>query len=442
MDCGLYADLSSTGTLVKHQEADNISSPEPELAYKIIKPERIPFISHPYEWCFSQMKNAALLTLDVHEKALDAGMSLKDASSFNIQFLHGKPIFIDSLSFEVYQEGQPWVAYRQFCQHFLAPLSLMSLTDVRLSQLSRVFIDGIPLDLASTLLPLTTRLNAGLLAHIHLHAKSQARFADTSSKSKERQARTATAKLSLSGMRGLVASLRSTVKKLTWEPHGTEWGNYYNDTNYSADAMQQKMIIVDQFLDRAAPASVWDLGANTGVFSRIASRKGIRTVAFDIDPAAVEKNYTSCILHNERDLLPLVHDLTNPSPSIGWQNKERESFFERGPADTVLALALIHHLAIANNVPLGDIAFFFAGISHFLIIEFVPKDDSQVQRLLSGRLDIFTDYSQASFERAFEHYFTILEARGVMDTSRVIYLMRLKSYRSARLSGSRAVQQC
>jgi len=168
---------------------------------------------------------------------------------------------------------------------------------------------------------------------------------------------------------------------------------------------------------------VWDMGANTGIFSRIISQKGIQTVSFDIDPACVEKNYLELVQRKEESILPLVLDLTNPSPSIGWDLKERMSVFERGPADTILALALIHHLAISNNVPLGRIAEFFRNNCQSLIIEFVPKSDPQVKRLLQTREDVFPDYTQEHFEEAFNKFFRINQIEKLKNSPRTLYLM-------------------
>jgi len=412
----LYETLVGTELLIPHKEV-NIESPRPSLAYKIIKPESIQFISYPYEWCFSQLKDSALATLTIQKKALDFGMSLKDCSAYNIQFRKGKPILIDTLSFEKYHEGQPWIAYRQFCQHFLAPLVLMSYRDVRLNQLFRVYIDGVPLDLASSLLPLHSRFRFSLLSHIHLHARSQKHFAGKSvNKSHYRMSRMS--------LLGLIDNLESSVRRLKWQPGGTEWAEYYNDINYSPDGLKHKKLIVSEFLDKLNPKSVWDLGANVGIFSRIASSKGIQTVSFDSDPAAVERNYLECVASGESSVLPLLIDLTNPSPGIGWGNEERMSLLERGPADTVLALALVHHLAISNNVPLANIADFLSRICSSLIIEFVPKTDSQVQRLLLTREDIFPDYRQTAFEHELGRHFTIQSSVRIKDSERTLYLMR------------------
>ncbi len=412
---GLYKDLTDNSLLISHKETD-VQPLDTDKAYKVIEPEIIPFISYPYEWCFNQLKDAALTTLSIQKRALKFDMSLKDCSAYNIQFKNGKPIFIDTLSFEKYREGEPWVAYRQFCQHFLAPLALMCHTDIRLNQLFRTYIDGIPLDLASKLLPFKTRFSFPLLLHIHLHSKSQSHFADkTISKGRRKMSRLA--------HNGFIDSLESIVRKLTWQPKGTEWGDYYKDTNYSPDAAAHKKQLLNDFLTQINPKAVWDFGSNEGTFSRIASDRGIQTVSFDIDPAAIEKNYRQCVQKKESNILPLLLDLTNPSPGIGWENRERMSLLKRGPADAVFALALIHHLAISNNLPFGKIADFFSKICKSLIIEFVPKNDSQVERLLLTREDIFPNYTQQSFEDEFKKYFKIKTITQIKNSKRTLFYM-------------------
>lgn len=417
MESGLYEKLVKAGLLIPHVEVESVPA-ESEACFKIIQPERVPFISYPYEWSFGELKEAALATLSIQKRALKLGMSLKDASAYNIQFLRGKATLIDTLSFEFYKEGQPWVAYRQFCQHFLAPLALMALKDVRLNQLLRVYIDGVPLDLASELLPWKTRLNFGLVTHIHVHAGAQKKYAGEEVKSRG-------GSMSKQAMTGLIESLESTVRKLDWKPGGTEWGNYYEITNYSDAAFQHKKQLVGEWTGRLQPAQIWDLGANNGVFSRVAAEADANTqvISFDIDPAAVEQNYRQMKSEKQERVLPLVLDLTNPSPAIGWANRERDSFGERGPADLILALAVIHHMAISNNVPLLQLAEFFAKTGEWLVIEFVPKSDSQVQKLLASREDIFPDYTRQGFEAAFTRKFKIHEAVDVNESERVLYLM-------------------
>ena len=420
MDSGLYECLVNKKLLIPHREAD-IDSPHPDEAYTIIKPDVIPFISYPYEWCFSQLKDSALVTLEIQKRSLQFGMSLKDSSAYNIQFQKNRPILIDTLSFEKYREGQPWIAYRQFCQHFLAPLALMTYCNVRLSRLLQVFIDGIPLDLAGSLLPFRTAMRPSLLSHIHLHARSQKYFAD---KMVNKNKITGAHKMSRLSLLGLIDNLESTVRRLRWKKRRGEWSEYYEDNSYSPDAFRHKKEITAVFIDEMKPGMVWDLGANVGTFSRIAGDRGIYTVSVDSDPSAVEKNYLECKKRGDTSVLPLWLDLTNPTPGLGWENRERMPLLERGPADMVIALALIHHLAISNNLPFGRIADFFGTMSRSLIIEFVPKSDFQVQRLLSFRSDIFPDYTQESFEREFSRHFIIRDHMAIRDSGRILYLMQ------------------
>ena len=419
MNSELYQKLEEKNLIISHSEIENLDIDCDY--YKIIKPEKIPFISYPYEWSFSQLKDAALLTLRIQKAAMKYGMTLKDGSAFNIQFHNGHPIFIDTLSFEIYEEGQIWKPYKQFCQHFLAPLALISKKDVRLNLLSKTFIDGIPIDLAAKLLPKTTFGNFGLMAHIHAHAKSQKHYEDKDAKIKQKT-------LSKRSFEGLIESLKSSIEKMTWNENNTEWGDYYSDTNYTEKSFEEKKQFISLTIDQVKPKLVWDMGANTGVFSRLASTKGINTISYDIDPLAVEKNYLSSSQNSEQNILPLILDLTNPSSGIGWNHDERMSIIQRGPADMVFALALVHHLAISNNVPLNKLAEFFSQISKFLIIEFVPKSDSQVKRLLLTREDIFENYDEKNFEIEFSKFFKIINSKKILDSERTIYIMENKHF--------------
>jgi len=416
IDSGLYAELVARGLLIPHETAA-IPPEERSTASLVIRPEPVPFISYPYEWSFSQLQDAALTTLEIQQRALQHGLSLKDASAYNIQFHRGRPLLIDTLSFEPYREGEPWVAYRQFCQHFLAPLALMSRRDVRLGQLLRVHIDGVPLDFAAGLLPWRTRLNTGLLTHLYLHAASQRRFAGA-----EVRTSSARGRVSRTGFLGLIDSLRRTVAGLRWEPGRTDWAQYDRMHNYTAAAQADKRRFVGDYLDRAHPKSLWDLGANTGEFSRLASGRGITTLAFDVDPSAVEVNYHTVRREGEKNLLPLLIDLTNPSPAQGWGHEERQALIARGPADAVMALALVHHLAIGNNVPLPQLAAFLAALGRWLIIEFVPKSDSQVRRMMAARQDIFSDYTPEAFERAFSRVFELRSREPIGESERTLYM--------------------
>jgi ribosomal protein L11 methylase PrmA len=232
--------------------------------------------------------------------------------------------------------------------------------------------------------------------------------------------------MSKQAMTGLIDSLDATIRKLEWKPAGTEWGNYYEITNYSDSAFEHKKQLVSEWAKRVSPKLIWDLGANNGEFSRIASESGAFVASYDIDPAAVEQNYRKAKEDKAENLLPLLLDLTNPSPSIGWANRERDSFGARGPADLVLALAVIHHLAISNNVPLSQLTEFFAESGKWLVIEFVPKSDSQVRKLLASRADIFPNYTREGFEAAFKARFQIHEAVEIRESERVLYLMERK----------------
>ena len=414
----LYEALVQDHLLIPHEEADPKLARTPE-AYKILKPAQVPFISYPYEWSFSQFQDAGLATLRIQKAAFEKGMVLKDASAYNIQFHEGRPLLIDTLSFETYREGSPWIAYRQYCEHFLGPLALMAYRDVRLSQLLRRNIDGIPVDLTSSLLPARTRLKGALLMHLHLHAKSQARHKDNPSAAK-------TARVSRAGLQGIIDSLEGATRALALKSNTGVWADYYSDTNYSESAAAHKAELVASYIERAAPKTVWDLGGNVGRYSRLAAERGIFTLSLDLDPAAVELNYRACRKESIKTLLPLLIDLTNPSPGLGWAHQERASLQSRGPADLLMALALIHHLAISNNTPLDRVAAYFASLGRRLIIEFVPKGDSQVDRLLASREDIFDHYTQPGFEQAFGRYFEVLDRQPIRDSKRTLYLLQTK----------------
>ena len=421
MESGLYTELVDQALLIPHSETGSELSPSGQI-YKILQPGQIPFISYPYEWSFSQLKDAALATLDIQRRALQHGMILKDASAYNIQFRHGKPLLIDTLSFETYQDGPAWVAYKQFCQHFLAPLALMSRKDIRLSQLLRVFIDGIPLDLAKTLLPKRTWLNIGAVMHLHLHARAQQRYANKPSPEPAGQS----GKLDRTDLTNICDSLRSTVQGLKWDPENTSWAKYYKGDSYHDEGFDDKYRTVAEYLSIVKPNCLWDLGANTGVFGRIASDQGAFTVSIDSDPGAVEANYLQSVRLNETSLHPLVVDLTNPSAALGWANNERDSLAKRCNADCILALALVHHLAIGNNVPLHSIAKYFASLAEWLIIEFVPKSDAKVKTLLASRQDIFADYTQTAFENVFSELYETVRSNSILSSERRLYLMRRK----------------
>jgi SAM-dependent methyltransferase len=415
---GLLERLQAGVRLVPHEPADPSLAADGR-AHAVIRPEELPFISYPYEWSFGMLRDAALLTLDVQAEIARDGFTLRDASAYNVQFRLGRPILIDSLSFERATSGAPWVAYRQFCQHFLAPLALMARRDIRLGGLLRVHLDGVPLDLAAGLLPWRTRLSMGLGAHLHVHARSQRRHA-ADAETASAAARKAT--VSRTGAEALIDSLRRTVAGLDWRPEGTEWAEY-DRGNTAEPAVLAKDELVAGMLAEAGGTTVWDLGANTGRYSAIAAGLGRQVVAWDADPAAVERHYRAIRRDGITTVLPLLVDLAEPTPSLGWALEERRSFLDRANADVVLALALVHHLAIGRNVPLASIAALLARLGPNLIVEFVERDDPMVRRLLATREDIFADYDIDGFRAAFRRHFRVEAERRIPDTRRVLFRM-------------------
>lgn len=412
---GLYAELVEAGLLIDHQDAD-VPAPGPSVPFRILRPRQLPFVSYPYEWCFGQLKDAALATLEIQSRALRRGLSLKDASAFNIQFLQGRPILIDTLSFESYAEGRAWVAYRQFCEHFLAPLMLIKHVDPWVARLAALTVDGISLEIASKLLPWRTVLHPTALFHVHLHARSIRHFGGQAVPE-----RLKARGFSRKGMVNLIEGLQSAVRGIHWAPEGTEWAEYEAEHRYAEPTLAAKRQVVGDLMAALKPTVVWDLGANTGEFSRIAAAQGAYVLSIDIDPAAVERNYLRTRERGETNILPLCIDLTNPSSDLGWAGKERDSLAKRSNAEVVVALALVHHLAIGANVPFGSIAAWFASLAPNLLVEFVPKSDEQAQRLLLSRDDVFHDYTRPAFEASFRQFFDLRSVRELPQSDRVIY---------------------
>src|ERR1043165_3348929 len=390
---GFLHELQTEGLLVPHDDVDAALALS-RFAWKVIRPERIPFISYPWEWCFGQLKAAALLTLELQRRALDRGLTLRDPSAYNIQFRRCRPVLIDTLSFTRYEEGAPWVAYRQFCHHFLAPLLLISMVDPRLGWLSQPGQDGIPLDLAAALLPWRTRLRPSTSLHIHLHAATIRKHAADVLPDKRMSRR-----VSKRGLLGLVDNLETLIRRLDFSPTRGEWWDYEETHGYGSEARAAKERLVTR-LAGDSPGIVWDLGANTGRFAELVAPAAAHVVAIDRDHGAGERHWRRR-MEEAANILPLVVDLTNPSPALGWGLEERESLPDRGPADLLLALALVHHLAIGNNVPLPRIAAWFARLARRAIVEWVPKDDPQTRRLLVAREDVFPGDHLQGFEAAF-----------------------------------------
>lgn len=412
---GLFAELFERGWLAPHEE---VSLPHCQEAFKVIRPQQIPLISYPYEWCFGQLKAAALLTLDIQIAAMARGFSLKDASNYNIQFVGAFPMLIDTLSFEPYVPGRPWIAYRQFCQHFLAPLLLVHYRDVRFLKHLSTDVQGIPLDLASKLLPWTSLMNLSVLSHIHLHVQTGARASGRD------DSRNSKAHVSEAGLTGILENLRGLVRRLKWEPSASTWRDYYSATNYSDESMRHKQQIIEQTIDAfpSKPTLALDFGGNTGRYSRLFSARKTYVATLDVDVSCVEISYRQTQKESDRLVLPMVLDLANPSPAIGWANRERETLEQRvaGGAGAVMALALIHHLVISLNIPMRGVAEYFSKFASRLIIEWVPASDSQVQRLLASRI-LPPDYTEDSFREAMGQFFPRHTATRIYGSERSIY---------------------
>lgn len=413
---GLYKELVANNTLIAHKEVHSKHIPKPPTAYKIIQPNRIPFISYPYEWCFEMLKTAALLTLQIQKKALSRNMSLKDATPFNVQFIGIQPIFIDTLSFEIYEMNAPWIAYKQFCQQFLAPLTLMSMRHVELGKLLSVYLEGISLDLIKSLLPLRSYVQFTTLLHIHLHALLEKRAQKTSTQKKM------SGTFSKKAMSGLIANLEQFIADLELRKQKSFWNSYYQKNSYSSTDMKKKLQFVKTMVQKIKPKSTLDLGANTGLFSTIASAAGSFVVALDNDHASVDALYKS----GSKTILPLWIDITNPSPALGWNHTERRSFAQRASFDLVLALALVHHLVISRSIPLGNIMYFFSTLAPVLIIEFIPTTDVQVREMLARKRYVQHEYSQEYFEKVLGNYFRVTQRETIGNSGRILYLLRRK----------------
>ena len=412
MNSGLYDELIKKGLLIAHKEIERNDE------YITLEVEKVPFITYPYEWCFEELKDAALLTLEILKISLQYGMILKDASGYNVQFLNGNPIFIDTLSFDFYEDGIPWGAYGQFCRHFMAPLLLMRYVDERANCLLKNYIDGIPIDLADNLL----HGRGGFTARCHIkwHSKAILKHNDDVRQTKKTF-------VSKSSIVNMIDMMIRQIHKLNYQVKSSEWKDYYQHTNYDDKAEKSKELLVKEYLDKIhinKKDIVYDLGANEGKYSRIAALKKCMVISWDIDFNCIHHNYT-CIKNNqEKNILPLYLDCTNPSPDLGFANLERKSLTSRGPIKCVMALALIHHIAISNNVFFEEIAEWFSRLGEYLIIEFVPKEDSQVQKLLMTRKDIFDWYNETTFENSFSIYFDITKKERIKNSKRVLYLMR------------------
>lgn len=414
---GLHRNLAGRGLVLEHEEeGTDLSNREPGT-YKAIRPEQLPFISYPYEWSFDELKDAALLTLEVQETALGHGLSLKDASAFNVQFRGARAVFIDLLSFER-DRGGPWIAYEQFCRHFLGPLLLMQYGPAELNRCTMTDLAGLRLDTIAGLLPARSYLDPDALIHIHFQALMQRKKGGGrgpwNQPGQPNQVK-----------RTLVRSLRAAVERLRpWKHRSRRSGDCEPQGHWIPEAEEFTAAAVRSLVRRLRPGLALDIGANTGKYTNQALDSGGYWVAADPDPVRVNRLYLEARKAGSGRLLPLVVDILNPSPGVGFDLRERASFAERARVDLVMLLGALHHLRIGGQVPLTRIAAFLAKLSGCLVVEFVPKADPMAAVLLAGREDSFEDWTLDGLLEAFGRYFRLEQAARVPGTERTLCVFK------------------
>jgi SAM-dependent methyltransferase len=426
-----YARFTEAGKLVGTERVDDATAarilPAAENAESwaaVLKHETIPFISYPYEWCFGMLKDAALLQLELTGAALAADMTLKDATPYNVQWRGASPVFIDLPSFVQLEPGEPWAGYRQFCELFLYPLFLQAYKDVSYHAWLRGSIDGIPASECWGLMSARDVLRSGVLLHVGLAAKMQAAFSKTE-KDVKKQLKDAGFNKELIQVN--VRKLTKLVSKLTWKASGSEWSDYATHNTYDAANRARKEAFVRHASSTGTRNLVWDLGCNTGDYSRIAAETAPYVVAMDGDHLAIERLYRALREEGNTRILPLVGNIADASPNLGWRGAERKSLDRRGTPDLILALALIHHIVIGANIPLSEFIDWLATLDSDLVIEFVNKDDSMVKTLLRNKEDRYTDYEQPFFEECLTRHFDIAKRETLDGETRTLYFATRRS---------------
>jgi hypothetical protein len=413
----LYEKLVEKKLLIPHKEVNEDFNQSPEW-YKTLLPVQLPFISYPYEWSFDELKDAALLTLRVQKIAVKHGMILKDATSFNIQFYEGQPIFIDTLSFEKYDESKPWIAYRQFCECFLFPLLIEHYLKIDVQKLLSVYLEGIPASTTAKLLPVKSRFKLSVWLHVYLQASVNANNKPTN--------KAATASFSKAKLLNLIDSLQNAIKPLHVKTTiQSTWNNYYGETILSKNYLDAKEKIFRSFVSDINDGRTMDVGCNDGYFSKILAEENNNVIAVDFDSQCVNKLYLAVKDKSVKGILPFCIDLTNPSPAVGFNHSERQSFADRAKADTVTALALIHHIVLSKNVPLPDVAKMLSDLTKkYLVIEFVPISDEKSQQLIANKTTYHTPYDPEAFETHFSTYFEIERQQVIPGTGRILYRLK------------------
>jgi SAM-dependent methyltransferase len=384
----------------------------------VLSHEAVPFISYPYEWTFGMLKDAGLSQLEILSAALAEDFILKDASAFNTQWIGARPVFIDIASFERVPSGEPWAGYRQFCQMFLYPLMLQAYRGVPFQPLLRGAIDGIPPEICNRLLSTRDLLRAGVFSHVFLQARLAARYASTSVDVK-RELKSVGFHKEL--IRANVQGLLRLVAKLERQGSRSEWSEYANDNSYTDADQAAKQEFVATVARSKAWSLAWDIGCNTGTFSRIAASGSKYVVAMDFDELAVERLYRALRAEGHKSILPLCMNLADPSPNLGWRGLERLDLAGRGRPDLVLCLALIHHLVISANIPMDEAIGWLASLGASLVIEFPTREDPMVKRLLRNKRDVYADYDLANFERRLADAFVVERRMPLESGTRVLY---------------------
>lgn len=421
-DSGFYAALVKQDRAVPAKDVTGEVDHAEGVRYLLEHP-RLRMISHPYEWSFPQLKAAALCHLDIQLDALDHDITLSDASAFNIQFIGARPIFIDTLSFRRYKEGEYWEGYRQFCEQFLNPLLLRACLGVTHNAWYRGTQEGISAGDLARLLPWRRKLSIRTLLHVVLQARFQNAAMTKSSKSHKEFIKKSN--FPREGYRRMLRGLRKWIEGLEPADTGkTVWSDYAGDNSYTSDEARGKHGFVREFVESIKPDVIWDFGCNTGDYSHTALEAGAgAAVSFDFDQRALETAFARASSEN-LSMTPLFLDAANPSPSQGWRQRERAGLSERAAADAMVALAFVHHLAIARNVPLDDVVDWLTGMAPQGIIEFVPKNDPMVQELLSLRRDIFPNYTEEAFRARLLMHGEIVTCKKVTASGRTLFWYR------------------
>lgn len=382
----------------------------PEPAAGVLKHERIPFIAYPYEWTFGMLRDAALLHLELIDAAMGEGLTMKDASPYNVQFTGALPVFADLGSFEPLRRDEPWIGYRQFCTLFLYPLMLQAYRDVDFQPLLRGSLEGITPPEAAALLP---RRGKGILTHVRLHARLERRQGDESVRDVRKEMSSAGFKSEI--VRANLRKMHKLVTRLAWKTPKTAWTDYAdNNRGYDATDRAAKEAFVRAAAARTQPRLAWDLGTNDGVFARVAAEHAQHVVASDFDHATVEHLYRELKAEGNRAILPLVVDVCDPSPARGWRNAERQTLLQRGRPDLTLSLALAHHLSITRNVPVRELVDWLASLGGTHVVEFPLREDPMVQRLLAAKRDeSHPDWELEHFEACLRERFDVHEREAL-----------------------------